>query len=200
MNSLIRLVIKATDCLKFNLFSLNKMEPMFALNIPNAMTTNESSKSIIEDIMREGFVWAVPKRRRTVERRLVRRFGVPEFPQSCKIIRPKDNITVCDNCGDYHEIHTLCGNCYEKVKEETKLILEEIRKQFKSFEPIEQEVALFYKNEPKDDNLEGKRIVEMDRERPEWFAKNLLSKTMKSSNKWTETNVIVKEEEPKIKD
>jgi hypothetical protein len=40
----------------------------------------------------------------------------------------------------------------------------------------------------------------MDRQRPEWFAKNLLSKTIKSSNKWTETNVIVKEEEPKIKD
>jgi large subunit ribosomal protein L32 len=172
---------------------------MFALNIPNAMTANESSKSIIEDIMSEGFVWAVPKRRRTVERRLVRRFGVPKYPQSCQIIRPKDDITVCDNCGHYHEIHTLCGNCYEKVKQETKLILEDIRKQFKSFEPIEQEVAIFYKNEPKDDNLEGKRIVEMDRQRPEWFAKNLLSKAIKSK-KWTETNVIVKEEEPKIKD
>jgi ribosomal protein L32 len=55
----------------------------------------------------DGFLWAVPKHRRTAERRLKRKFG---SPGNWKIILPRNDLTVCKTCGDNHEIGVLCGN------------------------------------------------------------------------------------------
>lgn len=52
-------------------------------------------------------LWAVPKFRRTNERKLKRKFGSPEYV--LKILLPKNNIKVCQDCGHHHEKGRLCG-------------------------------------------------------------------------------------------
>lgn len=71
---------------------------------------------------------------------------------------------------------SFLGNCYEKVKQETDLMQEAIAKELK-LDPIDKEVVVVYEDDPKDGKLfESKRIVEMQKERPQWFSKNLLVK------------------------
>lgn len=59
----------------------------------------------------DGFLWAVPKHRRTIERRLKRRFG---SPGNWKIILPRNDLAVCKTCGHDHEIGVLCGKIFLK--------------------------------------------------------------------------------------
>ena len=33
---------------------------------------------------------------------------------------PKTNITTCLDCGSYHEVGTICGSCYMKLKKAIK--------------------------------------------------------------------------------
>lgn len=63
--------------------------------------------------------------------------------------------------------------------DETKLMQEAIQEKL-GLEPIEKEVVVLYSGE-KDDKpkefFESKRIVEIPKERPSWFSKNLLQET-----------------------
>ncbi|KAG8193292.1 hypothetical protein JTE90_003779 [Oedothorax gibbosus] len=140
-------------------------------DIGNPETTNRKSpRSLLEDIIGNGFLWAVPKKRRSLERRMTRRMGFG------KLILPRNNVVVCNDCGHFHLVHTVCGNCYEKVKEETKYMQEAVFKELK-LDPINKEVVILYENDRKEEKLfEGKRIVEVPKERPQWFSKNLLMK------------------------
>ncbi|CAA9995732.1 unnamed protein product [Nesidiocoris tenuis] len=54
----------------------------------------------------EGFLWAVPKHRRTKQIRLNRKFGWPEHVW--KPFVPKTNLVVCDTCGHHHISGYLC--------------------------------------------------------------------------------------------
>ncbi|XP_017886298.1 39S ribosomal protein L32, mitochondrial [Ceratina calcarata] len=72
----------------------------------------------LKDILNDAILWAVPKKRRTIEKRLNRRFGVPKYNWKPHV--PKTNIIMCRKCGHDYEVNTLCGYCYEKVKLETK--------------------------------------------------------------------------------
>ncbi|XP_013786713.1 39S ribosomal protein L32, mitochondrial-like [Limulus polyphemus] len=157
-------------------------EEVFAINYyetPSQIQNNRNSSSnasVFEDIFGNGFLWAVPRSRRSIEKRLTRKMG------QNKMLVPKKNILICNECGHFHEAHTICGNCYEKVKQETQLLQEEIQKEL-SLEPVEKEVVIVYQKEPKDYlKVQGKRIVEIPRERPSWFSKNILEKTY-STNK-----------------
>lgn len=71
------------------------------------------------------------------------------------------------------------ATCYKKVMDETKAMQEAIQNELK-LDPIEKEVVVVYEGE-KDSKpsefFEGKRIVEMKKERPSWFSKNLLQQT-----------------------
>lgn len=62
----------------------------------------------MKDLIGNGFLWAVPKHRRTVEKRLKRKYDNPKYPHSFKLLRPKTNLRVCQNCGHDHEIGVLC--------------------------------------------------------------------------------------------
>jgi len=135
------------------------------------ITEKSEGKSILDSIVGNGFVWGVPDHRRTIERRRSRRL-TPIF-----LIKPKKNIITCNVCGHYHEAHTICGNCYEKVKLETKAMQDAIQNSLK-LDPVEQEVVVLYENEnKKEDSYEGKRIVELDKPSPPWFTRNLLTRT-----------------------
>ncbi|GIX80868.1 39S ribosomal protein L32, mitochondrial, partial [Caerostris extrusa] len=129
------------------------------------------AQSILNDIIGDGFLWGVPKRRRSLERRMTRRMGFG------KMILPKRNLIVCDACGHFHPVHTQCVEIVrKKVKSETKLMQDAVMKELK-LDPIDKEVVVLYENDPKDsESFRGKRIVEMDKVRPSWFSKNLLTK------------------------
>lgn len=62
----------------------------------------------IKDIVGDGFLLAVPKFRRTIEKKWKRKFGYSEYVW--KMLVPKTNIIVCNDCGHHHERGRLCGN------------------------------------------------------------------------------------------
>lgn len=131
----------------------------------------------LKDILGDGFLWAAPRTRRTIEKRWKRKFGDPYYVW--KLFKPKNNLRTCSACGYHHEVGKLCGNCYSQVMEETKIMQEEIQNELK-LEPVEKEVVVLYENEKQqqpDEYWEGKRIVELKKPRPQWFSKNLLQKT-----------------------
>lgn len=161
------------------------------------VNTSKKTEFSLKDIIGDGFLWAVPKHRRTLERRHKRKYGSPEYV--LKILQPKTNIKTCDTCGDDHEVGVLCrkcnnsfyfyiffnlkiffkATCYKKVIDETKAMQEAIQNELK-FEPVEKEVVVLYEGEKDgkpDEFWEGKRIVEIKKERPSWFSQNLLQKT-----------------------
>lgn len=71
------------------------------------------------------------------------------------------------------------ATCYKKVIDETKAMQEAIQAELK-LEPVEKEVVVLYEGEKggkPEEFFEGKRIVEMKKQRPPWFSKNLLQGT-----------------------
>lgn len=86
------------------------------------------------------------------------------------MIKPKRNITTCPDCGSFHEFHTICRTCFNRVQEESKEIIESIRKAW-GRGVIDKEVQVVYEGETATDTT--KRIVEIERPRPMWFAPNL---------------------------
>lgn len=73
-----------------------------SLPIPSDIAAPYSLKDLIGD----GFLWAVPKNRRTVEKRWKRKFGSPEYV--LKILLPKTTLRVCNHCGHDFEVGLLC--------------------------------------------------------------------------------------------
>lgn len=67
------------------------------------------SRFSLKDVLGDGFLWAVPKHRRSIEKRLKRKFGHPDY--IWKMMRPKTNLRVCNVCGDDHEAGVLCRKC-----------------------------------------------------------------------------------------
>ncbi|GJQ82017.1 mRpL32 [Trypoxylus dichotomus] len=144
------------------------------LNVEN---TNKQPPWSIKDILNDGFLWAVPKSRRTIEKRLKRKFGHPEYVD--KLLRPKTILRTCNVCGDDHEVGVLCPSCYKQVIEETKAMQDKIQEELQ-LNPVENEVVILYdgeKDEKPSEFWEGKRIIEMKRPRPSWFSKNLTQQT-----------------------
>jgi hypothetical protein len=69
------------------------------------------------------------------------------------------------------------GNCYEKVRKETELMKEAMGDEALKYNAPHTEVAYVYKGEEADKSkLGGKRIIEMAKERPDWWPKNLLTR------------------------
>ncbi|KAM7364126.1 mitochondrial ribosomal protein L32 [Cochliomyia hominivorax] len=166
------------------IFQQNAGFPALAIaGMPNtsagqfAQGSQNNSQRSLKDIIGDGILWAVPKHRRTVEKRLNRKFGYPEY--NWKPLRVKANLRTCNQCGHDHEAGILCPHCYNKVREETKQMQDQIQQQL-GLNPIEQDVVVLYEGERSEQPSEivnGKRIVEMPKPRPLWFTKNLLQKT-----------------------
>ncbi|KAK9891464.1 hypothetical protein WA026_014696, partial [Henosepilachna vigintioctopunctata] len=127
-------------------------------------------------IIGDGIVWAVPKHRRSIEKRLKRKFGRPDYHMT--LLLPKTNIRICNTCGDHHEIGVRCPTCYKKVMDETREMQTAIQDEL-GLKPVENEVVVLYENEKNvlEGTYEGQQIVEMKKPRPSWFSKNLLQQT-----------------------
>lgn len=68
---------------------------------------NQTTKSFgIKDLIGDGIFWAVPRSRRTVEKRMMRKFGRPGYHQ--RLLLPKQTLRVCNQCGHDHEVGLLC--------------------------------------------------------------------------------------------
>nr|CAD7406857.1 unnamed protein product [Timema cristinae] len=136
-------------------------------------TEGFSLKKLLED----SILWAVPRHRRTLEKRLKRKYGHPDYVY--KMLKPKSNLMVCNSCGHHHEAGILCAHCYDEVRKETEEMQTKIQEGL-GLSPVEQEVVVLYEGEKEAQIAEfwqGKRIVEMNKPRPTWFSKNLLQKT-----------------------
>ncbi|XP_015124811.1 39S ribosomal protein L32, mitochondrial [Diachasma alloeum] len=134
------------------------------------------SSPSLRDVLRDGILWAVPKHRRSLEKRMTRRFGIPELHY--KMYTPK-NILYCPACGHPHEPGILCNHCYGRVKAETKEIQDAIEANL-GLEPVEQNVVVLYEGEKElkgADYWKGQRIVELPKKRPAWFHSNLMQPT-----------------------
>ncbi|XP_054013798.1 39S ribosomal protein L32, mitochondrial [Hylaeus anthracinus] len=148
-------------------------------HVMNQVQPSNGSKRSLKDILNDGFLWAVPKCRRSVEKRLNRKFGFPEYNWKPHV--PKTNILMCRKCGHDYEAGTLCGYCYEIVKKETLEIQEVIKNQL-GLQPVEENIVVLYEGEKKhmsDEFWKKQRIVELPKKRPEWFNQNLLQSTAK---------------------
>ncbi|XP_064594518.1 large ribosomal subunit protein bL32m-like [Liolophura sinensis] len=132
---------------------------------------DRQGSSVIESIF-DSRLWAVPKFRRSLERRMTRRMGGEKHFETYG--QPKNNIVACLECGHWHEKHTICGHCYAKVREETKHMQEAMGEEANFYAP-QKEVAFLYEGE-KDENSQEKFVVHLKKRRPEWFSKSLTSK------------------------
>lgn len=88
----------------------------------------------------------------------------------------------CMECGSFHEFHTICKNCFKKVQDESKKIIEDIRAAWTG-QAIDKEVQVLYEGETAGSAVANKRIVEMERPRPLWFAPNLSQITANPAKK-----------------
>ncbi|XP_031633494.1 39S ribosomal protein L32, mitochondrial [Contarinia nasturtii] len=166
-------------------------EPMYAIACPGytPTTLKESSATSsfsLKDLIGDGILWAVPKHRKTIEKRMKARYGHHLYG-SRYMINPKTTLRICVQCGHDHEVGVLCPNCYQRVMDETKEMQTKIEEKL-GLNPVEQEVVVLYDGE-KDkpaEFWEGKRVIEMEKPRPTWFSKNLLQKTTQPAAKTTE--------------
>jgi len=89
--------------------------PALAVDVPGSCVRKPSCengvrspvdiKSVIDSIY-DGFLLAVPKHRRSREKRAKRRFGWTKVES---FMTPKRNLVECLDCGEWHEFHTICG-------------------------------------------------------------------------------------------
>ncbi|KAG3278182.1 large ribosomal subunit protein bL32m [Ictidomys tridecemlineatus] len=141
--------------------------PALAVQGP-AIFTNDSCGSKENSNFLDNIFWmAAPKNRRSIEVNRCRRRN----PH--KLIKVKNNIDICPECGHLKQKHVLCGYCYEKVCKEAREIRQQIRKQEGGpFKAPTVETVVLYSGETPSENDQGKRIIERDRKRPSWFTQN----------------------------
>uniref|UniRef100_A0A1B6L2F5 Large ribosomal subunit protein bL32m n=1 Tax=Graphocephala atropunctata TaxID=36148 RepID=A0A1B6L2F5_9HEMI len=93
----------------FVLGSRHPPDTLCVLGTESLAPTSETSPApqlSLPDLLRDSVLWAVPKHRRTVEKRLQRKFGWPALVW--KPIVPKKNLLMCQSCGDHHIVGHLC--------------------------------------------------------------------------------------------
>ncbi|UXI17835.1 polycomb group protein Psc-like [Sarcoptes scabiei] len=152
------------------------LQPIFD-EIVGDRTSKQSSS--INELMSDGFLWGVPKKRRTAEVRVRRRFGVENFPDTAKILRPRNDLVICERCGDHHEYYAICYTCYKVIKEETDKIRETMRKQSDPMQPKEKEIFFKYETDKFEEKDRSRfQVIDIDRPRPQWFSRYLLSRTI----------------------
>ncbi|XP_006794951.1 39S ribosomal protein L32, mitochondrial [Neolamprologus brichardi] len=149
-----------------------QLAPGLAVNGPSLLPQLDQEQQLEEQQSPEqqpglldSIMWmAAPKKRRTIEVNRTRRRA------ESKLIKVKNNIEPCPECGHLKQKHILCGFCYAKVCKETSMI----RHQIQAMEggPLKaptMETVVLYEGEIPKEQDKDKRIVERPRKRPAWF-------------------------------
>ncbi|CAF1057541.1 unnamed protein product [Adineta steineri] len=149
--------------------------PTFAL-----INTSSSSSTLISpstSCLPDMSILLTQKHRATVERRRIRRHSDLPMSLMSRIGTPRQDLHQCLECGTWHEKKTICGNCYDRIKKETQSMKDSFsNKDEFNYNHPQQEVVYVYNNDNKLTDDKTKRIVEIPRERPTWFSKNLIPK------------------------
>lgn len=82
--------------------------PTAALDVQDEME-NTADKFSLKELIGDGILWAVPKHRKSLERRLKAKFGHPLY--HVKTIPVKTTLRICMQCGHDHEVGILCRKC-----------------------------------------------------------------------------------------
>jgi large subunit ribosomal protein L32 len=146
--------------------------PSFAfIDLPSSPPTS-SPQSYLPDIS----ILLTQKHRATIERRRIRRHSDLPMSLMMKYGTPRQDLHQCLECGTWHEKKTICGNCYDRIRKETQIMKDSYpNKDEFNYNHPQQEIVYVYKNENHISD-QTKRIVEIPRERPTWFSKNLIPK------------------------
>lgn len=94
----------------FQLFVIGSLCAIDCNSFPNESKSRSLGGNSLKEIF-DGILWAVPTHRRTLERRLKRRFGVMKYMWKPPIA--KTNILMCSNCGHNYEAGHLCGKFHQ---------------------------------------------------------------------------------------
>ncbi|TKS81733.1 39S ribosomal protein L32, mitochondrial [Collichthys lucidus] len=149
-----------------------QLAPALAVNGPSLLPQLDKEEEDMEQQQQhhpglsDSILWmAAPKKRRTIEVNRTRRRS------DSKLLKVKNNIEPCPECGHLKQKHVMCGFCYAKVCRETALI----RQQIKEMEggPLRAptvETVVLYEGETPSQQDKDKRIVERARKRPAWFS------------------------------
>ena len=62
----------------------------------------------------DGVLWAVPKKRTSHSKKRKR--------MTHKYLKPKQNVTLCQKCGNAKLLHMLCGHCLKETLRATAMI------------------------------------------------------------------------------
>lgn len=93
---------------KINNFFSSVLDSLCLAGIPNyslAQNVSPPSKPFsLKELIGDGILWAVPKSRRSIEKRLKRRFG-KNNTMICKI---NTRLQMCSKCGYHKEVGILC--------------------------------------------------------------------------------------------
>ncbi|KAG0715012.1 39S ribosomal protein L32, mitochondrial [Chionoecetes opilio] len=189
LRSEMRLLGSVLDTLILTLFPKGPQPMLAAVGYPSSihLKVKDVPESLLEDPKEEGFLWAVPKHRRSRERRLIRKFGLESKHNK---MLPYRKLLTCDSCGHVHEPGRLCPNCYAQNKKVTQA-MQEAMVAMQGLNPVEHDALPVFKGEKvntSDGFLEGKRIFEVPEERPKWFSSRLKVK----SNVTTSTDTTVR--------
>ncbi|VDO95194.1 unnamed protein product [Soboliphyme baturini] len=90
-----------------------------------------------------------------------------------KLIHGKKNLIACQNCGRMHELHTICGYCYQKVRQETEAIKQKLMTDSERHVTDREKVVLYSDEVLSEKEAAEKHIVELKRPRPSWLSEEL---------------------------
>ncbi|RUS73495.1 hypothetical protein EGW08_018735 [Elysia chlorotica] len=138
-------------------------------SVPSQTSNQHSSTSILDSIF-DGMLYAVPKFRRSLEKRQFRKHRFSGFMEHGT---PKTNIVPCLECGNFKEKGHLCEHCYNRVRAETNDMQAKMGDDLK-FDVPRSEMEFVYENEKP---TQGTYVVKMTKPRPDWFPRRLLNKT-----------------------
>ncbi|CAH8622087.1 unnamed protein product [Dicrocoelium dendriticum] len=108
-----------------------------------------------------GWYLACPKKRRTLEKRRIRKF----LSFTMDKYRPRTDLVSCTACGHLNPMGFLCVNCYDKVREETNRLRALISNQL----PSDHEIRFVYEDDPSQTVSSNDEIIKVPHSRPSWF-------------------------------
>uniref|UniRef100_A0A7E4UW04 39S ribosomal protein L32, mitochondrial n=1 Tax=Panagrellus redivivus TaxID=6233 RepID=A0A7E4UW04_PANRE len=132
---------------------------------PSIPGSSYTVQSILNDFR---IVLGVPKYRTPKPRIFKRKFGYT------RLFHAEEGLTTCKDCGFSHHVSTICGVCYEKIRDVTNAIKKEVMK-YNPYvgERQNKEVVVAFEGESPKSNKKSQRVVEVPRERPSWFKSKL---------------------------
>ncbi|XP_033116952.1 39S ribosomal protein L32, mitochondrial-like [Anneissia japonica] len=134
-------------------------------NYPSQPLTTEGS-------IFDGIFWAVPKKRRSIQRNRTRRRAIEK-----RVVAVTD-IIPCSECGHPKRKEYLCSHCLIRIREETSEIQKQMFKESEESGDLpDKKIVVLYEGEGEEETDKGEavRVVEMKKRRPSWFPKGLLS-------------------------